>query len=167
MSTVDRSRHGAHVAGRDVDPLDELQGDGLRTLEEAELPADVVHLLAQQLHSVRDEASGRLFDVIHTEGEVVVAPAPQVRRGLLGSLRWHRVELQELDLEAGLAALEHERDVLGLHVRHAHVPRRRATVDRRDVALLEAEELEELDRGHGVGHRDGHVVGVAHHGSGP
>ena len=58
---------------------------------------------------------------------------------------------------------EDERDVLRLHVRHAHVVRRGTAVDRRDVLLLEAEQREELDRTRRVHHRDGHMIRVAEH----
>ena len=36
-------------------------------------------------------------------------------------------------------------------------------IDRRDVLLLEAEELEEADRARGVDHRDRHMIRVAEH----
>ena len=48
------------------------------------------------------------------------------------------------DLEVRLGSFEYKRDVLSAHVRHTHVPRRRATIDHRDVLLPEAKELEEF-----------------------
>src|SRR5262249_31720802 len=97
------------------------------------------------------------------ERKVVVAPSPQIRRVLARIVRRPRIELEQLDLEARHRSLECKRDVLSPHVRHAHVSRRRTTIDRRDVLLPEAEELEELDRGRSVRYRDGYVIDVADH----
>jgi hypothetical protein len=76
-------------------------------------------------------------------------------------VRWPRIEFEQLDLEVRLGAFEYKRDVLSLHVRHAHVLRRRTTIDYRDVLLTEAEEREELDCGRTVRHRNGYMIGVA------
>src|SRR5262245_48339273 len=90
---------------------------------------------------------------------MVVAPSPQIRRVLTGIFRRRWIELEQLDLEARLGAFECKRDVLSLHIRHAHVSRRRTTIDRHDVLL----ELEEFDRGRSVRHREGYMIGVADH----
>ena len=129
-----------------VDPLHQLERDPLGTFEESEPPADVVHLVAEHLHAVGDEFGGGRRDVVDAERKVVVAPSPQIRRVLAWIIARRRVELEELDLETGFGSLERERDVLRLHVRHAHVLRRFAAVDRRDMSLSEAEQLEEVDR---------------------
>src|SRR5262249_30587778 len=80
---------------------------------------------------------------------------------LTGIFRRRWIELEQLDLEARLGSFERKRDVLSLHIRHAHVSRRRTAVDRQDVLLPEAEELEELDRGRSVRHREGYMIGIA------
>jgi len=49
----------------------------LRAFEEPELPADVVHLLAQQRDAVGREVGRDGLDVVDAERKVVVAPAPQ------------------------------------------------------------------------------------------
>ena len=146
-----------------VDPLDELEGDSLGTLEEPQPPADVVHLVAEHLHPVGNQVLGDRLDVVDAEGEVVVAPSSPIRGMFTRIIRRTRIELEQLDLEVRLGSFECECDVLGLHVRHAHVSSRLTTVDRRDVLGSEAEQREELDRARRVRHRDGYVIGVAQH----
>jgi len=53
--------------------------------------------------------------------------------------------------------------VLRFHGRHAHVPGGRATIDRQDMLLAEAEECEEGDRRFGVGDRNGNVIRIEEH----
>ena len=72
-------------------------------------------------------------------------------------------KLEQLNLESRLGSFERKRDVLSLHVRHAHVSCRRTTIDRRQVLLPEAQDLEELDGSRGIRHRDGYLIGVAEH----
>jgi hypothetical protein len=62
-------------------------------------------------------------------------------------LRWGWIERKQLDFEVMLSCVENKRDVLSLHVRHAHVPhvpRRRAAIDQGDVLLPEVKELRNL-----------------------
>src|SRR5262245_7475458 len=107
-------------------------------------------------------AGGRL-DIVDAERKMVVSPSPEIRRALAWIVRRSWIKLEQLDLEARLGSFEYKRDVLSFHVRHAHVLRRRATVDHRDVLLPEAKEFEELDRGRCVRHCDGYMIGVAYH----
>ena len=76
---------------------------------------------------------------------MIVASSSQVRwvRARI-ALGW--VELEQLNLELRFGSFESERDVLRLHVRHAHVAGGGSAVDYRDVILSEAKEREELDR---------------------
>src|SRR5438477_12608303 len=106
---------------------------------------------------------GGRADIVDAERKMVVAPSPQIRRMLAWVVRRLWIELEQLDLEVRLGSFEYKRDVLSAHVRHTHVPRRRATIDHRDVLLPEAKELEELDRGLGVRHCDGYMIGVANY----
>src|SRR4249920_2259482 len=53
------------VAAR-ADPLHELERYPFGALEEAELPADVVHLVAEHLHAVGDEVRRHRGDVVDT-----------------------------------------------------------------------------------------------------
>ena len=76
---------------------------------------------------------------------------------------WGLVEVQQLDLEAGLGPLEHQGEVVGAHGAHAHVARRLTAIDPGDVAEPEPEQREEGDGGVGVGDGQGHVVSVADH----
>ena len=82
---------------------------------------------------------------------------------LAGIRAWRRIELEQLDLEVWVGSFEDERDVLRLHVRHAHVLRRDAAVDRQDVLLLESEQCEELDGSCRIRHGDRDVIRVAQH----
>ena len=88
-------------AGR-VDPLHELEGDPFRAFEEAQPPADVVHLVAEHGHAVGDQVRGHRLDVVDAEREVVVAAPPPVRRVLARIVRRRRIEFEQLDLEARL-----------------------------------------------------------------
>src|SRR5215475_10499367 len=105
--------------------------------------------------------SGGCADIIHTECKVIVAPPPQICRMLTRIVRRSWIELEQLNLEARLGSFERQRDVLSLHVRHAHVSCRRTTIDQRDVLLPEAQDLEELDRSGCVRDRNGYMVWIA------
>src|SRR5215475_9675857 len=101
---------------------------------------------------------GGRANIIHTECEVIVAPPPQICRMLTRILWRSWIEFKQLNLETRLGSFERKRDVLSLHVRHAHVSCRRTIIDHRDVLLPEAQDLEELDRSRGVRHRDGYMI---------
>jgi hypothetical protein len=107
--------------------------------------------------------ASRRLDIVDAERKVVVTPSSQIRRVLTRIVRWPWIEFKQLDLEVRVGAFEHKRDVLSPHARHAHVSRRRTTIDHLDVLLTEAEELEKLDSGRTVRHRDGYVIGVANY----
>ena len=63
-------------------PLHELKGYPLGTFEESKSPAAVVHLIAEQFHSVRHQVVGRRTDIVDAERKVVVAVSPQICRVL-------------------------------------------------------------------------------------
>ena len=94
------------------DPLHQLEGDALRALEEPQLSADVIHLVAQHGYAIGHEVRGGRLDVVDAEREVVEAPLPQIRRVQARIVSWSRIELEQLDLETRIRPLEHEGDVL-------------------------------------------------------
>src|SRR5689334_3648508 len=143
-------------------PLHELERDPLGAFEEAKPPADVIHLVIQHLHAVGDEVARNGGNIVDTKREVVAATSPPVGRMLTWIIRGARIELKQLDLETRLGAFERKRDVLRLHVRHAHVLRGRAAVDDRDVLFLETQQLEERKRALGVRHGDRDMIEIAH-----
>src|SRR5215472_12239782 len=141
--------------------LHQFEGDPLGAFEESDPTADVVHLLAEHVHAVGHQMPGGGANIIHTECKVIVATPPQICR-MLSRILWRSgIELEQLNLEVRLGSFEHKRDVLSLHVRHAHVSCRRTTIDHRDVLLPEAQNLEELDRGRGIRDRNGYMIGIA------
>ncbi len=73
-----------------IDPLHQLEGDAFGAFEEAQPPADVVHLLAQHGDAVGLEMGRDGGDVVHPERKVVVPASPQVRRVLAGIVRRDR-----------------------------------------------------------------------------
>jgi hypothetical protein len=150
-----------------VDPLHQLEGNSLGTFEEPKPPTDVVHLIAQHVHPVGHQVAGHRGNIIDAQPKVVVAPSPQIRWVLTRIFRRPWIELEQLDLEARLGSFECKRDVLSLHIRHAHVSRRRTTIDSHDVLLPEAKELEEFDRGRSVRHREGYDRGCGPTSSSP
>ena len=58
----------------------QLDGDALGTLEEPQLSADVVHLVAQHGYAVGHEVRGGRLNVVDAEGEVVETPLSQICR---------------------------------------------------------------------------------------
>src|SRR5207245_4563162 len=137
-----------------VVPLYQLEGDALGTLEEPQLSADVVHLVAQHGYAVGHEVRGGRLNVVDAERQMIEAPLSQIRRVRTRIGPWGLLELKQLDLEMRIRSFQHESDVLRFHARHAHVPGGNAAVDRRDVILSETKEREELDGRAGVCHCD-------------
>ena len=91
------------LAAVSVHPLHQLEGYPLGTFEESKLPADVVHLIAEQFHPVGHQVAGRRLDIVDAERKVVVAASPQIRRVLTRIVRRPWIELEQLDLERGSA----------------------------------------------------------------
>ena len=58
----------------------QLEGDALGTLEEPQLSADVVHLVAQHRHAIGNEVCGSRLNVVNAESEVIETSLSQVRR---------------------------------------------------------------------------------------
>jgi hypothetical protein len=141
--------------------LHQFKSDPLGTFEELEPPADVVHLVAEHLHPVGQEVAGGRADIVDAECKVIVAPPTEICRVLTYIGRWHWFEFEQLDLEARLGSFEYKRDVASLHIRHAHISRRRTIIDHCDVLLPEAQNFEEFDCGRSIRHRDGYMVGIA------
>jgi hypothetical protein len=54
-------------------PLYQLEGDALGTLEEPQLPADVVHLVAQHGYAAGDEVRGGRLNVVDAGRKVIEA----------------------------------------------------------------------------------------------
>lgn len=77
-----------------IRPLHQLEGDVLGTLEQPQLSADVVHLIAQHGYAIGHEARGLCLDVVDAECEVIEAPLSQIGRVRTRIGPWHRVELK-------------------------------------------------------------------------
>src|SRR4029079_11064569 len=93
---------------RSVVPLHQLDGDALGTLEEPQLSADVVHLVAQHGYAVGHEVRGGRLNIVDAEREVVEAQLSQIRRVRTRIGPWGRVELEQLDLEMRIRSFEDE-----------------------------------------------------------
>src|ERR1700750_2890911 len=93
-------------------PLDQLEGNALGTLEEPQLSADVVHLVAQHGYAVGHEVRGGRLNVVDAERELIEPPFSQVRRVRTRISPWGRGELKQLDLERRIRSFECESDVL-------------------------------------------------------
>jgi len=79
--------------------LYQLEGDALGTLEEPQLSADVVHLVAQHGYAVGHEVRCGRLNVVNAEREVIEAPLPQIRRVRSRIRPRGRVELKQMDIE--------------------------------------------------------------------
>src|SRR5438876_8189511 len=95
-----------------VVPLHQLEGDALGTLDEPQLSADVVHLVAQHGYAVGHEVRGGRLNVVDAERKMIEAQFPQIRRVSTRIGPWGRVERKQLDLEMRIHSFEYEGDVL-------------------------------------------------------
>jgi hypothetical protein len=86
-------------------PLYQFEGNALRTLEKAQLSADVVHFVAQHGYAVGHEVRGGCLDIVDAEGEVIEAPLSQIRRVRPRISPRGRVELKQLDLEMRIRSI--------------------------------------------------------------
>src|SRR5262245_19602922 len=85
------SFHRALARSVSVVPLYQFEGDALGTLEEPQLSADVVHLVAQHGYAVGHEVRGGRLNVIDAEREVIEASFSQIGRVRTRIGPWGRV----------------------------------------------------------------------------
>ena len=72
-SRLNQVRAGRLRQKRLIVPLDQLESDPLGTLEEPQLSADVVHLVAQHGYAVGDEVRSGRLNVVDAECKVIEA----------------------------------------------------------------------------------------------
>jgi hypothetical protein len=72
-SRLNQVRAGRLRQKRLIVPLDQFESDPLGTLEEPQLSADVVHLVAQHGYAVGDEVRSGRLNVVDAERKVIEA----------------------------------------------------------------------------------------------